>query len=89
MIMVKHSSPPAPAVGFRSVLVAIPGAEPVRVEVTATHYASLSRQATRERTTVADLLRPTALAVLADRLAHSTETMMTPTPDDRDLPATS
>src|SRR5688572_9318339 len=58
------------AVGFRSVIVDVPGPEPVRIEVTPRHYRSLSRQATRERTTVAELLRPTALAVLADRMAH-------------------
>jgi hypothetical protein len=55
------------------VVVSLPGAEPVHIEVSATHFGRLSRQAARERTTIADLLRPTALAVLEDRLAHATE----------------
>lgn len=85
--MSNHSTRARAAHRFRAVLVDLSNAGPVRIEITPKHYGSLSRQAARERTTVAELLRLTALAVLADHLAHPTDTTTQPTPDDRDTPS--
>jgi hypothetical protein len=70
------------------VLVDVPGVEPVRVEVTPRSYRNIRRRASRERTTVADLLRPTELAAVAARPAHPTDTAAHLAPDERDTPET-